>query len=72
MVNKQGQKSMRTAIKVFQEFGWMRLEVQNLGPFLVIKYTKDYSHQNMLIIKVVLLFFLLFNEKKGLKDCADF
>ena len=43
------------AIKMIQGLGWI-LEGQKLGPFLVIKFIKDYSYQNMSIIKVALLF----------------
>ena len=42
----------------------LRLEGQNLGPFLVIKYIKNYSYQNMSIIKVVLLFLYSSMKKK--------
>jgi hypothetical protein len=44
----------------------VRLEGQNLSPFLVIKYIKNYSYQNMSIIKVVLLF-LYFSMKKRIR-----
>ena len=42
----------------------LRLEGQNLGQFLVIKYIKNYSYQNMSIIKVVLLFLYSSMKKK--------
>ena len=57
MVNKQGQRSMNMAIKCSRDLDGLRLEGQNLGLFLVIKYIQNYSYQNMnIIIKVVLLF----------------
>ena len=40
-----------------------RPEGQNLGPFLLIKYIKNYSCQNMSIIKVVLPFFVFLNVR---------
>ena len=55
MVNDQDQRSKKMAIKMIQGLGWI-LEGQKLGPFLVIKFIKDYSYQNMSIIKVALLF----------------
>jgi hypothetical protein len=42
----------------------LRLEGQNLGPFLVTKYIKNHSYQNMSIIKVVLLFSYSSMKKK--------
>jgi hypothetical protein len=41
---------------MFSGFDHLRTKGQNLGQFLVIQYIKDYSYQNMSIIKVVLLF----------------
>jgi hypothetical protein len=43
----------------------LRLEGQNFGPFLVIKYIKNYSYQNMSKIKVVLLFVHSSMKKKS-------
>ena len=60
---------MKTAIKMFLGFR-MRLEGQNLCPFLVRKYIKNYSYQNKSIIKVVLLF-LYSTMKKNRKDSLD-
>ena len=69
-MNKQGQRSMKMATKNVSGI-WiprLRLEGQNLGQLLVIKYIKNYSYQNMSIIKVVLLFLYSFkNEKKSEK-----
>ena len=73
MVNKQGQRPMKMAIKMFLGFGSiLRLEGQNLGPFLVIKYIKNHSYQNMSIIKVVLLFLYSSMKKKNQTDSAHF
>jgi hypothetical protein len=44
---------MKTAIKMFPEFGWIETQRSQFGPFLVIKYIKNYSYQNMSIIKVI-------------------
>jgi hypothetical protein len=55
---------MKMTIKCSQDLDGLRLKGQNLGPFLVIKFVKNYSYQNISIIKVVLLFFRFFNEKK--------
>ena len=48
------------AIKMFPDLDGLRLEGQNIGPVLVIKYIKIYSYQNMSIIKAVLTTVLLF------------
>ena len=56
-----------------QDLDRLRLEAQNLGPFLVIKYIKNYSYQNMSITKVVTLFlYFSTTTKKIQKDPAYF
>ena len=66
MLNKQDQRTMKTALKMifFWPFRRFRIEGQKFGPFLVTKYIRNQSYQNMVIIKVGLLFFIFFNEKK--------
>ena len=56
VVNKQDQSSMKMAIEYFWPFHCFRIEGQKFGPFLVTKYIKNQSYQNMLLIKVGLLF----------------
>ena len=50
----------------------LRLEGLNFSPFLVIKYIKNYNHQNMSIIKVVYLFSYSSMKKNDLENqnCA--
>ena len=50
-MNKQDQISMKIAIKIFLAFRF-RIEGQQLGSFLVTKYIKNQSYQNVLLIKV--------------------
>ena len=50
-----------------QDLDRLRLEAQNLGPFLVIKYIKNYSYQNMSITKVVTLFLYFSTTKKKIQ-----
>jgi hypothetical protein len=59
---------MKTSEKMFSG---LRLEGQNLSPFLLTKYIKNDSYQSMPIIKVVLLF-LYSLMKKNQNDSADF
>ena len=47
---------MKTTIKCSRDLDRLRLKDQKFGLSLVIKYIKKYSYQNMLIIKVDLLF----------------
>ena len=68
VVNEQGQKSIKTAIKCSWDLV-RSIETQR-SKFLVIKYIKKYCYQTMLIIKVVLLFFYS-STKKNQKDSAD-
>ena len=59
------------AIKMFPDLDGLRHGGQNLSPFLVIKYIKNYSYQNMPLIKFVLL--LLYSAmEKNHEDSADF
>ena len=62
---------MKTAIKSSWDLDGLKLEGQNVGPFLVIKYIKNYSYQNMSITKVVVLFSYSF-MKQNQKDLTDF
>ena len=60
VMNKQDQRSKKTTMKkYFLPFGHFRIEGQKFGPFLVTKYIKNQSYQNMLLIKVGLLFYIL-------------
>ena len=49
--------------KQFWPFRRFIIECQKLGPFLVTKYIKNQSYQNMILIKE-LSYFVFFNEKK--------
>ena len=55
--------------KYFWPFGHFRIEGQKLGPFLVIKYIKNQSYQNMSIIKVGLLYLYSSMKKKSEGFC---
>ena len=46
VVNKQDQRTMKTAIKYFWPFGRFRIEGQKLSSFLLTKYIKIQSYQN--------------------------
>ena len=52
MVNKQGEWTMKTAIKYFWPFGHCRIRGQKLGLLLATKYIKNQSYPKMSIIKV--------------------
>ena len=54
---------MKRYIKIFLAFWSFRIEGQKLGPFLVTKYIKYQSYQNMLLIKVGLLFFIFYIKR---------
>ena len=60
MVNKQGEWTMKTAIKYFWPFGCFRIKGQKLGLLLVTKYIKNQSYPNMSPIKVGLPFLNFF------------
>ena len=45
-------------------FDGLRLKGQNLGPFLVMKYIKNYSYQNMPITKALLFWLYLSMNNK--------
>jgi hypothetical protein len=55
------QRPMKTAIKMLSGLDQLRLEGQNLGPFLVIKNIKNYSYVNNKSSSPI---FMFLNEKK--------
>ena len=58
--------------KNFWPFGHFRIEGQKLGPFLIIKYIKNQSYQNMsIILKVGLLYILQWKKSKGFCQFFD-
>ena len=59
VVYEQGQRTMKTAIKMIWPLCRFRIEDKKLGPFLTKKYIKNQSYQNMSMIKVGLLFHIL-------------
>ena len=71
-MNKQGQSSMKMAIKMFPGFGWIETRRSKFGPFLVIEYIKNCSYQNISIIKVVLLFLYYSMKRKIQKNSETF
>ena len=67
-MNKQGQRSMKSTIKMFEDLVWFGIEGQYLGSFFVRKCIKNQGSQNMSMIKApLLLFYSLMKEKKSEK-----
>ena len=72
MVNNQGQRSLKSAIKMFPGFGWIETQRSKFGPIFSNKVHKKLQVSRYVNDKSYSPIFIFFDEKKNQKVLANF